>query len=286
VADGRCGVRTRHLRLFTISDEAKLRTLMPPEFHRFARAATLVREIERGVLMAGLLRRARSGVMLWPLVAIVAIGLSETVAADTITIPILITGGSAEVRNPGFLGPDFRASFGLTGPDGFVLGGSGSGSPAGGCGFCFSGHTGSLSTSIGANFGSITYQDLGGEFSLFRTGGGTLFFNGGPFTLPMTATGTLVFRSPFTLSGSIFLGPEPNPAGPGPSRRFAFSGSGFATASFTAGSLFGGDQEFRFDNAVYEFADSPPPVPEPGTMLLLATGLLGICRWNTRRCAS
>jgi hypothetical protein len=208
--------------------------------------------------------------------AIIGIAFAAVPAlGDPIIVPIRVTGGSAEVVRR----PDVpSAQFSLTGPDGFAVAGGGVGFTPGGCDPCFGGHAPALSGSIFAHDGQVTFGDLNGEFDLFQGGGGVFDFHAGQFTLPVKATEPVVFRSPFTMTGSIALAPDPL-GGSLTNHVFALSGSGVVTATFFPGQQFPQlGQEFRFDTASFDFSEPGAPTPEPSTLLLLGAGLVCVGR--------
>lgn len=201
--------------------------------------------------------------------------------ADPIVVPVTITSGSAQLEhatdpNP----PSARFSFGA---QDFSIDGVG---PAqfttGECYPCFSAGVASLSGTIYARSGGATFGDRVGEFDLVEGGGGgTLEFDAADFTLPVRAFGLVSVQSPFTMRGSIAIADWPRPAEIVP-YRFDLSGSGMLTATFRPGQVFEGlGQEFFFENATLNFSDASQ-TPEPGTLLLVATGVLAAARRRWR----
>lgn len=122
----------------------------------------------------------------------------------------------------------------------------------------------------------MTYRGLTGEFDLFASGGGELGFTGISFNLPLRATEPVVFRSPFTMQGSLRLAESPL-GGDLAGVVFELSGSGVATATFVPGQLSALGQEFFFETESLEFSDAVP-TPEPGTLLLFSVGFVSFAR--------
>jgi hypothetical protein len=188
----------------------------------------------------------------------------RTATADEITTAIQITAGTVEVsRDP--IQP--TASFHLVGSSDFELTGSGVSLVPGGCDPCAGGDPAGLPGGVFAHNGHVSFGNTSGEFDLLVGGGGSLDFTAAGFNLPLDATEPVVFSTPFTMSGSIALGPEPL-GGSLASAMFALSGSGTGTATFLPGTVIPGlGREFFFDHAVFAFENQV--TPEPATLLLI-----------------
>ena len=82
----------------------------------------------------------------------------------------------------------------------------------------------------------------------------------------------IAFTAPFGFGGS--LSADLDPVTRLPTREFVFAGRGIATGSF---SLFTspetGTRDLFFEGALFHFKGDPAPVPEPGSLLLAATGI-------------
>jgi hypothetical protein len=192
--------------------------------------------------------------------------------------PITITGGT--LTSVGIFGP---VSFTLTG-DGFsVMGGNepGSAGPSG-CSPCvpgdvvsFQGHfAGEFTLGSGpATVNAVSYPKL--------YYAGVLEFEAGGKTFP-GGSSMVELVSPFMLSDASFLqGFLTSDLHVPEVFRFDLNGRGLATATFREGPSGG----FDFQQVTYAFLASPTAVPEPTSVLLLATGLIGagVRQWRRRK---
>ena len=225
------------------------------------------------------------------LVATLTVVVHTTASADVIlpTIPIRVTGGSVVTQAGSRIGdPESGPTHGvhLIGPN-FELSGSGTGPMDCHVG-CSPGQAFSMSADIFVRRGTVTFEGRTVEFdALFGPiiGGASVdLFALSPSVAPDdVSSGTLFFRSRFTLEGSasvpdFVFAPdgEPIPA----IRSWSLTGSGTATGAYS----FVVEQEqplFRFDTIVFDFDGDTAPIPEPGTMLLVAGGMATMGR---RRC--
>jgi PEP-CTERM motif-containing protein len=113
----------------------------------------------------------------------------------------------------------------------------------------------------------------------FRASGGLgtgslhLVFDGGAVLPPVGEPAGLV-SAPFSLTGQwafpFVSGQEFRPG-------FSFSGSGTVSA-FIAPSLIESPPGWRLTGLEYRFGSDLEPIPEPGTLLLMATGLAALAR--------
>ena len=153
------------------------------------------------------------------------------------------------------------------------------------CAPCFSGDRISLSAQIpGYFFGTATLQGRNYEFDISHGGG---FFETvtASFVLPTSASGTVLFTIPFMLINSALGFPDADGAIVAGAN---LSGHGRATGTFRA---FHDQAEgrTRFEllesGLRYEFeaGAAPAPVPEPSSMLLLASGAAFVARRLRRR---
>ena len=113
-----------------------------------------------------------------------------------------------------------------------------------------------------------------------------LTFQGGTVTFPGGSSGTVELVSPFVLASEgfnrSFLEGFLTSDLQGPAVfNVDLTGGGLATATYNEGPTAG---QFFFRQATYAFEASPAPVPEPTSVLLLATGLtgLGVRHWRRR----
>ena len=209
--------------------------------------------------------------------AIVSLGLAQHAWAD----PIVITGGSMLVTGPSELG-----SISLRGTRGFSLE-AGVGPTEGAvdainrCGFvedfCVPGTTLSIGTNLSygafpngvATLDGVTYSD----FSSNPDAASPALRLTGSFTLPPLQAAPITILAPFSIGPrSVFIRPFPDEwvpiRGPG----------GTATLRLVPGpGVAGVPPPWVVDQIQYDFA----PIPEPATVALVGTGLVGA--WRYRR---
>jgi PEP-CTERM motif len=166
-------------------------------------------------------------------------------------------------------------------------------------------------TDVGSKypFAAGTAINLGGVWHPIDTRGGEAIFNGvhypelyfgfstsgGTFMTPSvtpTGLGEQILTGPFTFSGFVTAWATPNPE---PEDVPVFTanlfGGGTATAAF-----FGSPPQDEFPGfysptflpgadyqLLYAFSPGAAPIPEPGTMMLLGTGVIGLLGLRYRR---
>jgi hypothetical protein len=203
-----------------------------------------------------------------------AIVFAKTAVADTIRI----TGGSAEVTGTG---ASVSTPIHLEGERGFILDSLAHGFPSELVCFdqCVPGATVPLNVGWGGfdlpavvTLDGTTYQDVG---SASVQADATLTFRAFA-TLPPFSGDTSTVVVPFQLSGT-FSFPVP-----GDVSTVALVGAGTVTSTFRRITGVGDSDFYVQEQSIYRI-DSPSPVPEPGTMLLVGGGLLWGFRSRMRR---
>ncbi len=181
-------------------------------------------------------------------------------AAEARADTLVITGGSVIITS---LGGDGVATFNLLGSNFSFDGGPAPFVAIPGCWPCAPGRV--LSSNFGTSaVNSVTFQINGVGFDTrnFSIGNALSLF-GPSYVVAETVTLPFTFTGFVTVTGS--MGEE--------LADHIFTGQGFVTLEHQLFSPPGGPSFFQFSRATYNF--TPAPVPEPGTLLLLATGLAG-----------
>lgn len=136
-----------------------------------------------------------------------------------------------------------------------------------------------------SGFGTATV----GETTFPRVNfGATDFLFGAPSVMAPDAAGDFTVTRSFSFSGRLLGADDINQPQPTVYFNELLIGQGLLTASFLATPNPGGPPLFSFRSIRYDFS-APEPVPEPGTLLLAATGLgaaLGYRRRRTTRTGS
>jgi hypothetical protein len=196
-------------------------------------------------------------------------------AASAEPIPVTVTSGST------FLYWDFsRSSFQFTG-EGFLMGGEHHG------GVPLGWAVGSTTTLSGSfeplvpggdedGLSSVVVDDV--AYNAFLVG--TITLTSEAFVVPPLASGaSQVFSVPFTASGRIQGYAQPSDLS---TLLFDIDLRGIGTATATGTGV--SDGSFLLTQGTqYVFEDPAAPVPEPGTMLLIGSGLAGFAAVRRRR---
>jgi hypothetical protein len=205
--------------------------------------------------------------------------LSSRARADSFGLTVL--NGSVIVRP----GVSFGiATYELSG-EGFTLSGRASdGVSSAFCAPCPIGDSISASLLLSSLSGALQHNGRTHVPSFTSGNGGILQFFAPPLTIqPGTIGSSVTFRTPVGMQGNLLFAYPP--FAEADIFRFSVGGQGLATLTYE---IFpfpdgpGGQQlvmrEFRFD-----FGEQVAPIPEPSTLLLLATGLAAGVRWHHRK---
>jgi hypothetical protein len=204
-------------------------------------------------------------------------GAVSTAAADEIRV----NSGVATI-GPGLAGP---GPIVLSGEDGFTLtgslGSSGRLDARANCFPCTAGQAISTDGSFsgldlfvtGLTVNGVSYTDVNSMSSLSAV---LVSFDGPTIAAPPVVGTTAVLTMPFTLGGLLFLVSDPQ-AMP---LQHTIAGSGLASLALRR---VASDALWQFDGMQYRIEASPAPVPEPGSLLLLGTGLGAILSFARRR---
>ena len=132
---------------------------------------------------------------------------------------------------------------------------------------------GSFSSGLPGTFDGVAYERT------FLSG--SIFIDGPEFTSAALSPSSLVFTAPFTMRATIVNYDSSPRLGP-PLFTASLIGSGTATARFSTVEDGLGGRVFDAFSVQYEF-EAAAPTPEPGTLLLLGSGIALVVRRRVRR---